>query len=193
MTWVELAIKQFVIFLLLQKETVDDSLYTFLLLLFYNKFSERQSCSIEIAQQIPKNEPVYLIEKSNGRLELYEPTNDKIEISPNDNLILFCPGKRNKLSTSNENLNELRCANNFRSKLRETNCTRQVSGDLQTTSESCQLNQQRQGLIYKAGFAVDRKFAKLYEICYDSQSASVLYTYHQINGKAIRCECKMFA
>lgn len=148
---------------------------------------EKQSCSIEISQQIPKNEPVYLIEKSNGHLELYEPTNSRIEISSTDKLILFCPGNRNKLSTSNEKLNELRCANNFRSKLRETNCTKQVTGDLQTTSESCQLNQ-RQGLLYKAGFAVDRKFAKLYEICYDSQTASVLYTYHQINGKAIRCK-----
>lgn len=149
---------------------------------------ERQSCSIEIAQQIPKNEPVYLIEKSNGRLELYEPINSRIEISSADKLILFCPGNRNKLSTSSENLNEIPCANNFRTKLHSSNCTRQVTGDLQTTSESCQLNQ-REGLIYKAGFAVDRKFVKLFEICYDSQAASVLYTQHQINGKAIRCKC----
>lgn len=148
---------------------------------------ERQSCSIEIAQQIPKNEPVYLIEKSNGHLELYEPMNSKIEISSADKLILFCPGNRNRLSTSNENLNEIPCANNFRSKLHESNCTRQVSGDLQTTSESCQLNQ-RQGLIYKAGFAVNRKFVKLFEMCYDAQTASILYTQHQINGKAIRCK-----
>lgn len=128
-----------------------------------------------------------MIEKPNGQLELYEPTNDKIEISSTDKLILFCPGNRNKLSTSNENLNELPCARNFRSKLHETNCTKQVTGNLQTTTESCQLNQ-RQGLVYKAGFAVNRHFVALYEMCYDSQTASALYTHHQINGKAIRCK-----
>lgn len=122
---------------------------------------------------------------------MYEPTNSKIEIPSGDKLILFCPGNRNKLSNSDENLNEIPCANNFRSKLHELNCTKQVTGDLQTTSESCQLGQ-RQGLVYKAGFAVERKFAELFDICYDSQTASALYTHHQINGKAIRCKCNSY-
>lgn len=66
-----------------------------------------------------------------------------------------------------------------------------MNGDLQTTSKACQLNNRR-GLIYQAGFAVERKFVGLYEMCYDSQSASALYSHHQINGKAIKCKLSDF-
>lgn len=155
--------------------------------LSYIYYSERNSCSIPIPKQIPENEPVYLIEKSNGHLELYEPINSNIEISSSDKLILFCPGRRNTLIDSNENSNELPCANNFRSKLQRSNCTKQVTGDLQTTSKTCHLNNQH-GLIYQAGFAVERKFVELFEMCYDSHAASALYSHHQINGKAIKCK-----
>lgn len=152
---------------------------------------ERDSCRIEISKQIPKNEPVYLIERSNGHLSLYEPTNANIEISSNDRLVLFCPGRRNTLIDSQENSNELSCASNFRSKLHQTNCTKQVTGDLQTTTKACQLNDRR-GLVYKAGFNVERKFVELFEMCYDAQTASALYTHHQINGKSINCKLIWF-
>lgn len=125
-----------------------------------------------------------MIEKSNGQLRLYEPTGNNIEIASNDKLILFCPGKRNTLIHSKDSSNELPCSNNFRSKLHQSNCTKQVTGDLETTTKTCQLNNRR-GLIYKAGFAVEQKFVELFEICYDTQSASAIYSHHQINGKAI--------
>lgn len=151
-------------------------------------FTERDSCSIQITKkQIPKNEPVYLTGQANGHLKLYEPTSNSIEIESNDKLILFCPGRRNTLAQSGENSNELSCANNFRSKLHQSNCTKQVTGDLETTTKPCRLNE-RQGLIYRAGFDVERKFVELYEICFDAESASVIYTHHHINGKAIRCK-----
>lgn len=153
----------------------------------HNQITERNSCSIQISKKLPENEPVYLIQKSNGHLKLYEPSNSNIEIESTDKLILFCPGRRNTLINSNDNSNELSCGNSFQSKLHQSNCTKQVTGDLQTTSKSCQLNN-RHGLIYKAGFAVERTFVELYEMCYDSQTASALYTHHQINGKAIKCK-----
>lgn len=128
-----------------------------------------------------------MIEKSNGRLELYEPTDGNIEISSNNKLVLFCPGRRNTLIQSNENSNELSCNSNFRSKLQRSNCTKQVTGDLQTTTKTCQLNSRR-GHIYRAGFQIEQKFVELYEMCYDAQSASALYSHHQINGKAINCK-----
>lgn len=117
-------------------------------------------------------------------MTLYEPTGNSIEISSNDKLILFCPGKRNTLIHSSESSNELSCTNNFRSKLHQSNCTKQVTGNLETTTKTCQLNNRR-GFIYNAGFAVGQKFVKLYEMCYDSSSASAIYSHHQINGKAI--------
>lgn len=126
-----------------------------------------------------------MIEQSNGHLKLYEPTSNNIEISSDEKLILFCPGRRNTLVRSKENSNELPCANNFRTKLHQSNCTKQVSGDLNTTTKLCQLNHRR-GLIYRAGFDVDQKFVELFEICYDTLTASAIYTHHQINGKAIR-------
>ena len=155
-------------------------------LFFYRSFlfTERDSCSIPITKQIPKNEPVYLIEQPNGDLKLYEPMGNNIGISSNEKLILFCPGRRNTLIQSTESSNELSCTSNFRSKLHQSNCTKQVTGDLETTTKPCQLNNRR-GLIYRAGFAVQQKFVELFEICYDSESASVIYSHHEINGKAI--------
>lgn len=158
----------------------------FEIIYFISKFSaEKDSCSIKIKKQIPRNEPVYIVEKSNGRMELYEPTSDSIEIETPDKLILFCPGNKNTLSDSNASANELACERNFRSKLHQSNCTKQVTGDLQTTSHSCGMGNRR-GLIYRSGFAIENKFVESFEICYDTQSASVLYTHHQINGKAIK-------
>lgn len=151
------------------------------------KIHSTEKCQIEISKQIPKNEPVYLIEKRNGHVELFEPSGNSIELSSPDKLILLCPGRRNTLIHSDVNTNELSCANNFRTKLHQLNCTRQVTADLQTTSTACRLNS-RHGLIYRAGFTVNEKFVKLYEMCYDAQSASAIYSHHQINGKAIKCK-----
>ncbi|XP_031626491.1 uncharacterized protein LOC116342852 [Contarinia nasturtii] len=147
------------------------------------------SCRVEITKQIPKNEPVYLLEKSDGHLSLFEPDGNSIEISSNDKLILYCPGRRNTLIHSNDNSAELACTSNFRSELHQLNCTKQIAGDLETTTKTCHLNT-HQGLIYRAGFAFDRKFVETYEICYDSARASVLYTHHQINGKSINYNIK---
>lgn len=150
-------------------------------------FDTETSCSLHLSNDIPKNEPVYLLQKSNGQLELYEPTGESNAISSQEKMLLFCPGRRNTLANSNTNINELPCksANRFRNDLHELNCTKQVTGDLQTTSKQCNLNKKK-GLVYQAGFLVEQNFVKLYEICYDSANAAVIYTYHQINGNAIK-------
>lgn len=127
------------------------------------------------------------MEKSNRQMELYEPEGDSIEIKSPDKLILFCPGNGNKIFDSNDNANELLCARNFQNKLHESNCTKQVTGDLQTTSRNCALGNRR-GLIYRSGFAIENSFVESFEMCYDSQTASALYSHHQINGKAIKCK-----
>lgn len=153
--------------------------------------AKRNVCSInEIKKQLPRNEPVYIVEKLNGQVELYEPSGDSIEIESSEKLILLCPGSKNTIYDSKENVNELSCAKNFRSKLHQSNCTKQVTGDLQTTTRNCNLGN-RQGLIYRAGFSIEKKFVESFEICYDSDSASALYTHHKLNGKAIKCKTNL--
>lgn len=149
--------------------------------------TDKESCSINIRKQIPHNEPVYIVEKSNRQMELYEPMGDSIEIKSPDILILFCPGNGNKIFDSNDSASELPCARNFQNKLHESNCTKQVTGDLQTTSRNCALGNRR-GLIYRSGFAIENSFVESFEICYDAQTASALYAHHQIHGKAIKCK-----
>lgn len=143
------------------------------------------SCSLKLSKQIPRNEPVYLVQKSKNRLELFDPSGETSEID--DKLMLFCPGNRNTLAKSNVNLVDVPCTSRFRAELHRTNCTKQVTGDLRTTTRQCHLNR-RNGLIYEAGFFVDSNFVKLYDICYDSAKASALFTHHQINGRAIKCK-----
>lgn len=153
-----------------------------------SKSNSNSNCQIEITKmQIPKNEPVYILQTSKGHLGLYEPDGSNIDISSNDKLILYCPGRRNTLIHSTDSSAELSCNSNFYDRVHESNCTKPVVGDLVTTTNTCRLNN-RQGLIYKAGFSYVRKFVESFAICYDSMRASVLYTHHRINGKAIRCK-----
>lgn len=152
---------------------------------FFSLICVDGSCSMKLSKQIPRNEPVYLVQKSKNHLELFDPSGETSEID--DKLMLFCPGNRNTLAKTNVNLVDVPCTSSFSAELHRTNCTKQVTGDLRTTTHQCHLNR-RNGLIYEAGFFVDSNFVKLYDICYDSAKASALYTHHQINGRAIKCK-----
>lgn len=121
-----------------------------------------------------------------GHSGLYEPSNGKIEISSTDKLDLFCPGSQNNIIKSSDNTAEVSCDNNFRKKLHQLNCVKQVTGDLQPTTKPCTLND-RHGVIYRVGFANGKTFSEIFQICYDVEAASPLYTHHEINGKAIEC------
>lgn len=145
------------------------------------------SCSLKLSKQIPRNEPVYLLQKSKNRLELLDPDGEISDIGTDDKLILFCPGKRNTLINSNVDIADVPCTGRFHNQLHKMNCTKQVTGDLRMTTRPCRLNA-RKGIIYEAGFFVDDIFLKLYEMCYESATASALYTHHQLNGRAIKCK-----
>lgn len=139
-------------------------------------------CSFTIPLDVPQNEPVYLL-KSKAGYKLFEPE-DKIS-SIDENVVLLCPGKQNSLSQ--ENISELTCNRNrvFNINPKSINCTKQVSGDLQVTNDKCADNV---GTIFNAGFLINPEFVKLYEICYNKNAASVIYTKHKLNGKAIKCK-----
>lgn len=124
------------------------------------------------------------MEKSRNQIELFDSTGENSALkSP---IILHCPGNRNTLINSNESSKQISCDSRLQSNLNNLNCTKQVSGDLRTTNRQCFLNNRR-GFIYEIGFFVNDNFAKLFEVCYDSERASSLYAFHQLNGKSIKC------
>jgi hypothetical protein len=54
---------------------------------------------------------------------------------------------------------------------------------LEETDKKCGVN----GQLYNIGFKLPiGKFSKLFEVCYDVERASVIYTQHVINGHAIK-------
>lgn len=64
------------------------------------------------------------------------------------------------------------------------NCTKEVSGDLRVTDQSCANGQ---GTIMELGFKLNTKvFLKTFESCYNTTTASAIYSQHQIFGKIIQ-------
>lgn len=151
---------------------------------YLRTISIAEGCSLKLSNRIPKNEPVYLVQTASNNFELFDPSGQSSEVDPS--LTLFCPGNKNTLLNSNENSKQLTCDARFQTNVNHLNCTKQVSGDLRMTSRPCSMNNRR-GFIYDIGFFVDRDFAKLFEVCYDSENAAALYAFHQLNGKAIKC------
>lgn len=67
--------------------------------------------------------------------------------------------------------------------LKAINCTKKVIGDLDATDKDCGLG----GKLYNIGFKLPNgQFSRLFEVCYDLESASIIYTQHEINGRAIK-------
>lgn len=76
--------------------------------------------------------------------------------------------------------------NNADLDIRTLNCTKKAIADLEETEEKCS----ESGKLFNVGFKLDDSFFKVFEICYDNEKSTVLYTKHIINGKGIRCELK---
>lgn len=57
---------------------------------------------------------------------------------------------------------------------------------MEETEEKCS----ESGKLFNVGFKLDDSFFKVFEICYDNEKSTVLYTKHIINGKGIRCKLR---
>lgn len=150
-------------------------------------FSDAKGCEFSLPIDVPRNEPVYLLKTNKNGFKIFEPT-EKVNSLPVDSkVVLLCPGKKNTLSV--EAVSEITCskAHTFDVNPKSINCTKQVSGDLQVTDRKCGAGNDM-GIIYQAGFLVNPEFVALYEMCYNKDRASVIYTNHILNGKAIKCE-----
>lgn len=56
-------------------------------------------CKIKLADDIPVNEPLYLLEKK-GIYSLFTPTGKETIFKPKEEIILLCPGKQNTIASS---------------------------------------------------------------------------------------------
>lgn len=62
--------------------------------------------------------------------------------------------------------------------------TKEVTGDLQLTNRQCANGE---GVVMELGFKLDTKtFLKTFESCYNTTTASAIYSVHQIYGKIIQ-------
>ena len=118
-----------------------------------------------------------------------------------NNLVqVFCPGKNNKVLlntgsnvSSNVQKLELKCEssakftwNNQFYELNRLNCSRAVAASVISTERKCA---DGQGHISEIGYETSAtEFLKLYDVCYDSSTASTFWSNHIINGKAIKCK-----
>uniref|UniRef100_U5EQD9 Putative deoxyribonuclease i n=1 Tax=Corethrella appendiculata TaxID=1370023 RepID=U5EQD9_9DIPT len=152
-----------------------------------SKISSNSNCEINLNTEISENEPVYVMDNS-----IAEPNADKIIVK--SKLKLVCLGKGNSLFQINQQSIELSCdlgkfksPNSKFSGFRATNCTKEIRADLKPTSKLCS-----KGLatIFEIGFFIDASFSKLFEVCFDQQQASVVWTRSYINGKSIKYNIK---
>lgn len=56
-------------------------------------------CKIKLADDIPLNEPLYLLEKK-AVYSLFAPTGKETIFKPKEEIILLCPGKQNTIASS---------------------------------------------------------------------------------------------
>lgn len=69
---------------------------TFLIMLFSEK---KSGCRLRIPDDVPENEPLYLLEKK-GVYNLLSPNSKETSFKAKEELWLFCPGRSNTISGS---------------------------------------------------------------------------------------------
>lgn len=71
--------------------------------------------------------------------------------------------------------------NNKQVSFRTLNCTKEVNGDLRMTDKTCANGM---GTLMEIGFNFNKKqFLKIYDVCYSTETASAIYSTHQVRGK----------
>lgn len=145
-------------------------------------------CPLKLPTDVPKNEPVYLEAKKDGSYQLYVPTGKDNFISSNKALVLLCPGSKNSLSSGNVATDKLTCQKDrFSTEISKVNCTKQVSGELMMTQRQCgEPSGQNRGTLALVGFNMQEQFIELFGVCYNSKTASAIYSYHTLHGKVIK-------
>ncbi|KAG4072508.1 hypothetical protein HA402_004597 [Bradysia odoriphaga] len=157
-------------------------------------------CGLKIPVDVPRNEPVYLVQHQHNNFSLFKPSGETNTFSSNGNLFAFCAGKKNSIQIEqhpiNSNLTEITCSNaNFLvsefgdvGNLNKINCTKGVQADISVKKrQTCS----SKGHIIDVGFKLTNKvFLPTFTICFDNTSWTPIWSKHVINGKSIKFNVK---
>lgn len=152
---------------------------------------ESNTCSNVIQLDLPQSHAPLYLHKKNEKLILVEPTSGSLEVKNGATLLLSCPGGKNTIVASKNRNIRIACDSqlDFHKAVKGAVCEKSVTGNIQKTTVGCSLGA-RGGTAYKIGFdgigfGVKDQFIELFEVCYNYERASALYSHHKINGKAI--------
>lgn len=157
-------------------------------------------CHLTIPVDVPRNEPVYLVQNRNN-FTIFTPSGQTNYFLANENLYLFCPGKKNSIQIEreqiNSNLTEVSCSNakflinefGDVNNLNGINCTKGVQADISLRKQKCSTT----GHTIDVGFKLTNNiFLQTFKICFDNTTWTPIWSKHVINGKSIKCNCYSF-
>lgn len=153
-------------------------------------------CQFSIPDDIPRNEPIYLVQYLNN-FTIYKPSGNVNYLLPNENLYVFCPGKKNFIHIGreqiNSNITEVSCRNRkFTTKefgdvingINGINCTKGIQAELSIKKQKCSSS----GHIIDVGFKLSNNILlPTFKICFDNTTWTPIWSKHVINGKSIKC------
>ncbi|XP_075167818.1 salivary protein Tsal1-like [Haematobia irritans] len=150
-------------------------------------------CIITLPEDIKGFAPVILTKPPHAQVDyaLFKPTGKVNSFVEGSTLQLVCTGKNNIIKSLKVTHLQLQCsksgqfvdANNNVIALSTLVCNFIPESTLQTTSRKCSHNK---GFIYESGITVDKMFYPIFEICYDKNSETTLYTHNTLNGATLK-------
>lgn len=69
-------------------------------------------------------------------------------------------------------------------KTRDLECKKAQHGTLRDNKIECANNK---GTLFTAGYETDGHFIRLYDVCFDTDTASAIYSTHEIYGPSVSC------
>uniref|UniRef100_A0A1I8QE72 DNA/RNA non-specific endonuclease/pyrophosphatase/phosphodiesterase domain-containing protein n=1 Tax=Stomoxys calcitrans TaxID=35570 RepID=A0A1I8QE72_STOCA len=151
-----------------------------------------QPCTITLPQDIKGFAPVILTKpNSQSNYGIFKPTGKVNTFAEGSLFQLTCTGKNNVLKSFGVATLQLQCnkegkfvdANNNGVALNTLECNLIPDSILQITTTKCSNGK---GVIYKAGIEVDKNFYPIFEICYDKNTETTLYTHNTLHGATMR-------
>lgn len=153
-------------------------------------------CRLTIPDDIPRNEPIYLVQYRKHNFTIYAPSGHVNYILPDESIHLFCPGKKNSIQIERENINnnvtEVTCSNSKFvineigdvNNLNGINCTKGVQADISPKKQKCSST----GHIIDVGYKLTNNILMpIFKICFDNTTWTPIWSKHVINGKSIKC------
>lgn len=116
------------------------------------------------------------------------PTGEKNHFKNGEKIVLACPGANNGLTNNAGSIQYLLCMNgSFSERIHTIKCKSEVKSSYSRTKNPCgTVNNENQGRIVMIGFQIDKeRFVKLFEVCYNFKTASLVYSIHTIYGPSM--------